>query len=370
MTEEGRIVRVGSRKSQLALIQTHGVVAKLKTFFPNITFQIISMSTTGDKVLDKALSKIGEKSLFTKELEYALEDKRVDFVVHSLKDLPTTLPPGMVIGAVCKRDNPHDAIMLHPKHKGKTLADLPKDSVIGTSSLRRASQLRRKYPHLKYSDIRGNLNTRKKKLDEADNYDAIVLAVAGLERMGWSDRIDQILLPDECMYSVSQGAVAVECRDGDLETIRLLSKLHHFETVIRVVAERAFLRTLEGGCSVPVAIHTEIIDDNLFMKGGVFSIDGTESVIMKQDTSIASNDEPPTKKLSPTSPKQYSSIVAEGEDQDVLNACEKLGMELAQKVGKAGGRDILAAARKETDAAILAQQQAPFLKQDTPKVVS
>uniref|UniRef100_A0A3Q3X419 hydroxymethylbilane synthase n=1 Tax=Mola mola TaxID=94237 RepID=A0A3Q3X419_MOLML len=148
-----RVIRIGTRKSQLARIQTDSVAAKLKELYPDVHLEIVGMSTTGDKILDTALSKIGEKSLFTKELENALERNEVDLVVHSLKDLPTTLPPGFTIGAVLKRESPHDAVVLHPKHAGKSLATLPESSVIGTSSLRRAAQLKKRFPHLEFRDI-------------------------------------------------------------------------------------------------------------------------------------------------------------------------------------------------------------------------
>uniref|UniRef100_H3C7W0 hydroxymethylbilane synthase n=1 Tax=Tetraodon nigroviridis TaxID=99883 RepID=H3C7W0_TETNG len=183
-----RVIRIGTRKSQLARIQTDSVAEKLKELYPDVHLEIVAMSTIGDKILDTALSKIGEKSLFTKELENALERNEVDLVVHSLKDLPTSLPPGFTIGAVLKRENPHDAVVLHPKNAGKTLDALPAHSVIGTSSLRRAAQLKKRFPHLDFKDIRGNLNTRLKKLDEKEDFAAIISAAAGLRRMGWDNR--------------------------------------------------------------------------------------------------------------------------------------------------------------------------------------
>ncbi|KAI2563175.1 hydroxymethylbilane synthase, partial [Homo sapiens] len=173
-----RVIRVGTRKSQLARIQTDSVVATLKASYPGLQFEIIAMSTTGDKILDTALSKIGEKSLFTKELEHALEKN--------------------------ERENPHDAVVFHPKFVGKTLETLPEKSVVGTSSLRRAAQLQRKFPHLEFRSIRGNLNTRLRKLDEQQEFSAIILATAGLQRMGWHNRVGQILHPEECMYAVGQ----------------------------------------------------------------------------------------------------------------------------------------------------------------------
>uniref|UniRef100_A0A8C5PHZ8 hydroxymethylbilane synthase n=1 Tax=Leptobrachium leishanense TaxID=445787 RepID=A0A8C5PHZ8_9ANUR len=270
------VIRVGTRKSQLARIQTDSVVEMLSKKFPSVRFEIVAMATTGDKILDTALSKIGEKSLFTKELENALERNEVDLVVHSLKDLPTTLPPGFTVGAVCTRENPYDAVVFHPKYYGKMLDSLPAKSVIGTSSLRRAAQLKKMFPHLEFRDIRGNLNTRLKKLDEQQDFSAIVLATAGLSRMGWESRIGQILSPDICMYAVGQGALAVEVRAKDEDILRMVSTLNDLQTVLRCIAERAFMKRLEGGCSVPVAVHTVIEDSQLYLTGAVYSLDGSD----------------------------------------------------------------------------------------------
>ena len=200
-----QVLMVGSRKSQLALIQTRFVISELKKIRPELEFEIVEMSTVGDNVLDKALSKIGEKSLFTKELEVALEKRDVDFVVHSMKDLPTTLPPGMVIGAVLEREDPRDAVIIKSDSPSKSLAELPPGSVIGTSSLRRAAQLRSAYPGLVFQDVRGNLNTRLRKLDDPQGpYSALILAVAGVARMGWAERISQHLDADLCLHAVGQ----------------------------------------------------------------------------------------------------------------------------------------------------------------------
>ncbi|KAM9216952.1 porphobilinogen deaminase isoform 4-T6 [Leptosomus discolor] len=234
-----------SASLQLARIQTDSVVAMLRELYPDLCFEIVAMSTTGDKILDTALSKIGEKSLFTKELENALERNEVDLVVHSLKDLPTSLPPGFTIGAICKREEPLDAVVFHPKNSGKTLSLLPEKSVIGTSSLRRAAQLKKKFPQLEFRDIRGNLNTRLKKLDEKEDFSAIILAAAGLKRMGWENRIGQLLSPDDCLYAVGQGALAVEVRAKDQEILNMVSALHDADTVLCCIAERAFMKRLD-----------------------------------------------------------------------------------------------------------------------------
>ncbi|KAG5876545.1 hypothetical protein JTB14_010316 [Gonioctena quinquepunctata] len=276
-------IRVGSRKSELALIQTRHVVALLKDCFPEKEFEIVTMSTLGDRVLDIALPKIGEKSLFTKELETALATGCVDFVVHSLKDLPTSLPDGMAIGAVLAREDPRDALVLQKDLNGHSLATLPEDSVIGTSSLRRTAQLAKKHPHLKVENIRGNLNTRLKKLDDLGKYQAIILAAAGLIRIGWKERISEILTEDELLYAVGQGALAIECRADDEEILALFESVYNLHTAIRITAERSFLKTLGGGCSAPVAVSSELKVTNqneydLSLKGAVWSLDGKEEV--------------------------------------------------------------------------------------------
>ncbi|XP_048777111.1 porphobilinogen deaminase-like isoform X2 [Ostrea edulis] len=357
--ETKSVVKVGSRKSQLALIQTNTVINHLKKLNPHLTFEIISMQTTGDKVLDAALSKIGEKNLFTRELEVALEKNEVDFVVHSLKDLPTVLPEGLLIGCIYKRDSPYDAVVMHPSNAGKKLEDLPDESVIGTSSLRRAAQLARKFPKFIFENIRGNLNTRFKKLDEDNKYSAIILAEAGLHRMGWQDRISQVLDKNSCMYAVSQGAMAVECRNNDSFTLSLLSQIHDPETVIQCVAERAFLKKLEGGCSVPVSAFSEIKDGKLSLTGGVFSIDGTrgkiETVCLDLPESIKETDE---LIISPNGPRQFAGVVGNREVSiATLEVAQEVGDQVADLMLKSEAKDILANAKAETAAAIIAEKQ-------------
>uniref|UniRef100_A0A182NSX9 hydroxymethylbilane synthase n=1 Tax=Anopheles dirus TaxID=7168 RepID=A0A182NSX9_9DIPT len=254
-----KTIRVGSRKSELALTQTKHVISLLQKLNPDVVYEIHTMTTVGDRVLNKSLPKIGEKSLFTKDLEDALRTGGVDFVVHSLKDLPTSLPLGMAIGAVLEREDPRDALVLNERHRGCTLASLPRGSIVGTSSLRRSAQLARFYSHLAVCDIRGNLNTRLAKLDaEASKFAGIILAQAGLVRMGWNKRIDQVIEPHEILYAVGQGALAVECRSNDDYILGMLGKLCHLETQCRIVTERSFLKTLGGGCSAPVAVRTEL----------------------------------------------------------------------------------------------------------------
>ncbi|XP_035946620.1 porphobilinogen deaminase isoform X3 [Halichoerus grypus] len=302
-----RVIRVGTRKSQLARIQTDSVVAMLKAFYPGLQFEIVAMSTTGDKILDTALSKIGEKSLFTKELEHALEKNEVDLVVHSLKDLPTVLPPGFTIGAVCKRENPYDAVVFHPKFVGKTLETLPEKSVVGTSSLRRAAQLQRKFPHLEFKSIRGNLNTRLRKLDELQEFSAIILATAGLQRMGWQHRVGQILHPEECMYAVGQ----------------------------------------EGGCSVPVAVHTAMKDGQLYLTGGVWSLDGSDSM---QETMQATIRVTAQHEDGPEDDPQLVGITARNIPREAQLAAENLGISLASLLLNKGAKNILDVARQLNDA--------------------
>lgn len=272
-----RTIRIGSRKSQLALVQTYWVQAQLQKSFPDITFEVHTMSTQGDKILDVALAKIGDKGLFTKELELGMINKEIDFAVHSLKDLPTNLPPGLTLAAITERENPADAVVLHEKHQGEKLETLPAGAVIGTSSLRRLAQLRHKFPYFTFKDVRGNLITRMAKLD-AGEYDALILAVAGLERLEMSDRIHQILSPEISLHAVGQGALGIECRADDTEVITLLKAIEHPQTRDRCLAERSFLRVLEGGCQVPIGVNTEVIGDKLTLKGLVASVDGQKIV--------------------------------------------------------------------------------------------
>ncbi|XP_022531810.1 hydroxymethylbilane synthase, b isoform X1 [Astyanax mexicanus] len=349
--EEGkvsRVIRIGTRKSQLARIQTDSVAEKLKELYPDVLLEIVAMSTTGDKILDTALSKIGEKSLFTKELENALERNEVDLVVHSLKDLPTILPVGFTIGAVLKRESPYDAVVLHPKNAGKSLDLLPNKSVIGTSSLRRAAQLKKRFPHLEFKDIRGNLNTRLKKLDENSDFSAIILAAAGLRRMGWDSRISQILGPEDCMYAVGQGALAIEVRASDQDILEMVSVLHDPDTVLRCIAERAFLRHLEGGCSVPVAVHTEVKNSQLYLTGAVYSLDGSDSLKDTMQTTVSSDNQEEQEKVDEKVQRVgVTALKVSGAAQD---AAEKLGVDLANLLLSKGAKEILTVARQLNDA--------------------
>jgi hydroxymethylbilane synthase len=279
-----RLVRIGSRKSQLALVQTHWVQAELQKHFPDYTFEVHTMSTQGDIILDVALAKIGDKGLFTKELEVGMLNNETDFAVHSLKDLPTNLPEGLMLGCVSERENPADALVVHEKHKDKQLETLPTGAVVGTSSLRRLAQLRHHYPHLQFKDIRGNLNTRLQKLDDG-GYDAIILAVAGLYRLEMRDRVHQIIPSEISLHAVGQGALGIECREGDTEILKIIKALEHTPTAQRCHAERAFLRELEGGCQVPIGVNTKIEGEQLTLTGMVASLDGKRLI---KDTVIGS----------------------------------------------------------------------------------
>jgi hydroxymethylbilane synthase len=308
ISSPARTIRIGSRKSQLALVQTYWVQEQLQKSFPEMSFEVHTMSTHGDKILDVALAKIGDKGLFTKELEVGMLNQEIDFAVHSLKDLPTRLPEGLVLAAITERENPADALVLHEKHKGKQIDTLPEGAVIGTSSLRRLAQLRHHFPHLQFKDVRGNLNTRMSKLD-AGEYDALILAVAGLQRLGMGDRVHQILPKEISLHAVGQGALGIECRGDDAELLSLLKAIEHPETRDRCLAERSFLRELEGGCQVPIGVNTVIDGDNLTLTGIVASVDGQK---LAKDT-------------------------VTGAAQDA----EQLGKELAQILRKQGAQEIL-----------------------------
>ncbi|MGK7918293.1 MAG: hydroxymethylbilane synthase [Prochloraceae cyanobacterium] len=273
VSSSARTIHIGSRKSQLALVQTYWVQEQLQKHFPQRKFEVETMSTQGDKILDVALSKIGDKGLFTKELELGMLNNQIDLAVHSLKDLPTNLPEGLTLGCVTERVNPADALVVHPKHQDKQIDTLPEGAVIGTSSLRRLAQLRYHFPHLTFKDVRGNVNTRLAKLD-AEEYDAIILAVAGLQRLGMGDRVHQIIPSEISLHAVGQGALGIECRQDDTEVLELIKALEHPATRDRCYAERAFLRELEGGCQVPIGVNTKIEGETLTLTGMVASLDG------------------------------------------------------------------------------------------------
>ncbi|MEI6031651.1 MAG: hydroxymethylbilane synthase [Synechococcaceae cyanobacterium ELA739] len=266
-------LRIASRRSQLAMVQTHWVRDELAKAHPGLEISIEAMATQGDKILDVALAKIGDKGLFTKELEAQMLVDQADIAVHSLKDLPTNLPEGLMLGCITEREDPADALVVHEKHQDKTLASLAEGSVVGTSSLRRLAQLRHHYPHLIFKDVRGNVITRLEKLDAGD-YDCLILAAAGLGRLGLGARIHELIDPSISLHAVGQGALGIECRQGDQAVLEQIKVLEHRPTALRCLAERAFLRKLEGGCQVPIGVNTHFEGDELVLTGMVASLDG------------------------------------------------------------------------------------------------
>ena len=267
------ILRIASRRSQLAMVQTEWVRDQLLLAHPGLEISIEAMATQGDKILDVALAKIGDKGLFTKELEAQMLVNHADIAVHSLKDLPTNLPDGLMLGCVTEREDPADALVVHARHQDKTLASLPAGAVVGTSSLRRLAQLKYHYPHLLFKDVRGNVITRLEKLDSGD-YDCLILAAAGLGRLGLSNRIHELIDPNISLHAVGQGALGIECRVADPEVLTLIKVLEHRPTALRCLAERSFLRSLEGGCQVPIGVNSSFENGNLHLTGMVASLDG------------------------------------------------------------------------------------------------
>lgn len=276
---EKKVIKVGTRQSQLALTQTGQVIKQLEQLCQQhglpYTFEIHKIVTKGDQILDVTLSKVGGKGLFVKEIEHALLTGVIDMAIHSMKDMPYELPEGLIIGAVPKRLSPQDCLILK---NGQSLADLPQGAKIGTSSLRRSSQLKFARPDLDLQWIRGNIDSRLRKL-ETEGFDAIVLAAAGLTRMGWEDRISALLPLDVCVPAVGQGALGVQCRGNDESVTKLLNLLNDKASELTVSAERSFLGTLQGGCQVPIGAHATIVEETaegplLELTGIVGSPDG------------------------------------------------------------------------------------------------
>ncbi len=268
------VLRLGTRKSALALWQAEYVRAALCARHPGLAVELVKITTEGDRILDRPLAMVGGKGLFIKELEQALFDRRIDLAVHSMKDLTVTLPDGLHIAAVCEREDPRDAFV---SNRHTALAALPAGARVGTSSLRRQCQLRALYPALDVVTLRGNVNTRLAKLD-AGEFDAILLAVAGLKRLGFGDRIREALPISVSLPAVGQGAVCIECRVDDPETNRLLAPLDHAATRTCVAAERALNAALEGGCQVPIAGFAELTDGALHLRALVGAPDGARVV--------------------------------------------------------------------------------------------
>ena len=306
-----RVVKVVSRDSALAMWQTNFVIDCLRKVTDVYEFEIVSLKTKGDKILDVSLAKIGDKGLFTKELEDGLLSGEMDFAVHSLKDIPTVLPEGLQLSAMLTRHNPADVLI---SERYDSFDDLPEGAKVGTSSLRRKAQLLNKRPDLNIQDLRGNVNTRMRKLKE-ENFDGIILAAAGVERMEWKEAITEELPYDLCLPAVSQGVIAVETRSDDPEIIALVQLIHDRESEICVDAERALLRALEGGCQIPIAGHARIEGQEVVLDGLVGSIDG--------------------------------STIIRDQARGPVEHAERVGEELAAKLSAKGGKEILEQIRME-----------------------
>ena len=306
-----KVVKVGTRDSILAMWQTQFVVDELKKVTDEYEFEIISLKTKGDKILDVALAKIGDKGLFTKELEVGLLAGEIDFAVHSMKDMPTALPEGLQISSMLKRHNPADAFV---SDKYNSFMELPEGAKVGTSSLRRRAQLLHARPDLDIHDLRGNVQTRMRKMRE-ENFDGIILAAAGLERLERFGDIKEELSNDICLPAVSQGVIGVETRENDEEIIGLVQLVNDRTAEICVKAERALLRSLEGGCQIPIGAYAELNEDTVVLEGMVGSLDG-KTIIRESITGTAEQ-------------------------------CESLGETLANRLSELGGKAILEEIRME-----------------------
>ena len=265
-----QLIRIGTRASLLAVTQSTWVKNQIERQHPGTTVELVKIITKGDKILDVPLAKVGGKGLFVKEIEDALLDGRVDLAVHSMKDVPAELPAGLHVAIVPEREVPFDAFI---SVKCKSLAELPQGAVIGTSSLRRKSQLAALRPDLEIKDLRGNLDTRLKKLDEGV-YDAIILAGAGLNRLGMQNRITALFSPEQMLPAIGQGALGIELREADSELLAGLQFLHHADTAAAVAAERAFLLRLEGGCQVPIGGFATVAGGTVNLTGLIAALDG------------------------------------------------------------------------------------------------
>jgi hydroxymethylbilane synthase len=308
-------IHLGTRGSELALWQTNHVKILLEKQYPNIVIDVQAIKTTGDRILDAPLSKIGDKGLFTKELEIALLDKRIDLAVHSLKDIPTSIPDGLAIAAILKREDVHDVFIANPKNAYRSLINLPKNATIATGSLRRKCQILSVRPDIQIFDIRGNLNTRMKKLDES-NWDGMILAKAGVTRLGLSNRITEVLQFEIMLPAVGQGALAIEIRGGDNRIEEILRTLHHIPTATAVTAERALLRHLEGGCQIPIGAHGQINRNELRLDAVIGSLDGKR--------------------------------IVRGMKNGKVTDAERIGIELAEELLRRGGKEILEEIRNAT----------------------
>ncbi|WP_445116984.1 hydroxymethylbilane synthase [Acinetobacter sp. WZC-1] len=302
-----KILKIATRQSPLALWQAEHIRDRLQALHPDLTVELVAFVTQGDKILDTPLAKIGGKGLFVKELEAALLDGRADLAVHSMKDVPMQLPEGLSLPIMCEREDPFDAFVSNQYLK---FEDLPLGARLGTSSLRRKCQLLKQRPDLNIIDLRGNVGTRLAKLDDGQ-YDAIILASAGLKRLGLQARIRHVLTTEVSLPAVGQGALGLECRSEDPQVLALISPLMHLETDVCVRAERAFNTYLEGGCQVPIAGFATLMQDQLRLEGRVGSADGQ--------------------------------ILLRAELTGPMSQAEQLGVQLAQELLRQGAGELLSA---------------------------
>lgn len=268
------VLRIATRQSPLALWQAQYVKQRLGEYHPDLRVELVPMVTRGDVILDTPLAKVGGKGLFVKELELALLEGRADIAVHSMKDVPVAFPEGLGLVTICEREDPRDAFV---SERYSSLNDLPAGAIVGTSSLRRQCQLAALRPDLVIRSLRGNVGTRLSKLDNGE-YDAIILAVAGLKRLGLASRIREALPPEVSLPAVGQGAVGIECRMADAQTQALLAPLHDRETATRIIAERAMNTRLEGGCQVPIGSYAELDNGALWLRALVGEPDGSQII--------------------------------------------------------------------------------------------
>jgi hydroxymethylbilane synthase len=302
-----KIIKIATRKSELALWQANHVAGLLRDEHPGLEVELLPMVTRGDIILDQPLAKIGGKGLFLKELERSLLRKDADIAVHSMKDVPVEEVPGLVVDIVLERANPFDALL---SHSGRSLAQLPAGSLIGTSSLRRQCQLKSMHPDLKVADLRGNVNTRIRKLQESE-YDAIILACAGLERLGLDELVTEILGPPHWLPAATQGTIGVQCRKGDDAVSSLIQPLLHPETALRTQAERSVATLLQGSCQVPLAVFAEINDEQLQIRSLVGTPDG-QTVLRSKISGEAQN-------VASLSAKIAEDLLAQGADQIIAS---------------------------------------------------
>lgn len=268
-----KTLRIATRKSPLAIWQAEHVSTSLKALYPDLEIELVRMVSRGDQILDSPLSKVGGKGLFVKELEEGMLAGTADIAVHSMKDVPMEFPEGLGLAVIMEREDPRDAFVSNTYDK---LSDLPEGAVVGTSSLRRAAQIQDRYPQLQIKSLRGNVNTRLQKLDDAE-FDAIILASAGLIRLGFEARIRSFLSPEDSLPAMGQGAVGIECRMGDEAIRELIEPLNHADTRSRVLAERAMNTRLNGGCQVPIAGYALLEGDDLWLRGLVGEPDGSKT---------------------------------------------------------------------------------------------